>query len=221
MDNVIVKQTSDYKFTEFFSSFQNYVPATYYNEQWYIEMKKIVNTINKNNLQQQFSFTDRRLILLAYKALEKVNTEGNENEWFIVKNYFDTYSGKTDSYSKDIREFIDMYIGYTYTSSEKDEKATKKEEKLKSVLVDSIESGVLSLPLFVKNEIVGKVEMATKPDIEFAPEPPEDVSFDQEAAKKEIETQLMFAQMMLEGSKTQEEFEEWSKAIQMLQLLSN
>ena len=116
-----------------------------------------------------------------------------------------------------------MYIGYTYTSAEKDEKATKKEEKLKSDLMNYMQSGVLSLPLFVKNEIVGKVEMATKPDIEFAPEPPKDVNvpFDKEAAKVEIANSLMFAKMMLDGAKTEAEIEEWSKLIQMLELLSN
>jgi len=220
MENVIVTQASDHKFTDFFRSFQTYVPTKLYNEDWYVELKKISNTITKNKLEEKFDFTDRRIVLIAYKSLEKVETPGTKEEWMILRSYVELYFGKKDVGYSDLRDYIDMYIGYHFTSAEMNENAEKKMNKLKDNLSELIRNGELSLPLFVKNSIIGKVEMSTTPDIEFAPEPPAE-EIDVEQNKKHIENKKKFAKLMLSKSKTDEEREEWQNVVDMLNLLES
>jgi len=217
MSNFIVKQASDFKFLDFFSSFQNYVPANLYNEDWYVELKKIVNIIKDNDVSDKYNLTDSRIVLIAYKCLEKVETSGTEIDWFIAKNYAHTYT-KKDIKSSEYRDFIDMYIGYNFTTAEQDEKAKEIESKLKKNLLNYVSNGDLSVPLFIKKVLVGKVVLATKPEIEFAPEPEVESSVEDET--KEIKKQLKFAVMMFEDEdNTPKEKAQWEKRIKMLNLL--
>jgi hypothetical protein len=220
MSNFIVKQASDFKLVDFFSSFQNYVPSSLYNKDWYVELKKIISIIKKNNANDKYDLTDSRIVLIAYKCLEKVETPGKEFEWFVAKNYAETYSGKEQK-SKDLIQFINQYIGYNFTSAEKDEKAKTIESKLKNSLYSFLESGELELPKFIKKQIEGEIVFGTKPDIEFAPTPAVDVAEDNaENEIKEIKKQLAFAVMMFEDEiTTKNEKEQWNKRIKMLNLL--
>lgn len=220
MSNIIVRQASDFKLTDFFNSFQNYVPSNIYNENWYVELKMVIKAIKENNLNDKYDFTDKRIVMIAYKALEKVETPGSELEWFLAKNYVEAYTKTKEQKSKDLLEFINLFIGFNFTSAEKDEKAQTIESKLKNSLSSFINSGELEIPKFIKSEIIGKVELATKPDIEFAPEPADDVIDDTESETKEIKKQLAFAEMMFEDElTTKKEKEQWAKRIKMLNLL--
>jgi hypothetical protein len=219
MSNIIVKQASEYKLIDFFNSIQNYVPATLYQEQWYLDFKRIINLIQKNNLNEKFDFTDKRLVLIAYKAMEKFDTSGSELQWFVAKTYAEQYLNSKEQKSKDLVDFINMYIGYNFSSAEKDEKAENLQNKLKLILSKYLNAGELSVPVFIKDEIIGKVVLATKPDIEFAPQYEDEETYDVDEENREILVQLEFAESMLKDAISEEEETEWSKIIEMLKLL--
>lgn len=128
----------DYKFTTFVEKVQNSIPTSMYNEPWMTQMLKISNTAKSSNVEEKITFSDDRLILIGYKAMLKVNLRSiTLTEWAILKRYVELYYTENKELKEDIKTYLNLYIGSTFSDYEVNDEKANEMSALKSKIVSS------------------------------------------------------------------------------------
>jgi len=217
MDKTIEISTSEYKFSEFYEWFKNYVPASLYNEEWVSEMRTLNNLIKDNNVEEKVTFTDDRLVLISNFALCYSDViKGGLREWWIVRRYLQQYTDNNSIQGTDLLEFVDKYIGYTYTDAIMNEETLGRVETLKSVLSKYVKDDSIMIPYFVKNEIMSGAKEQEK-EIIVRKEAPKKESVDLSAEEK-WQGLKDFAEMMMEDAEG-EALEKWEGLYEFCELM--
>lgn len=217
MDKTIEISTSEYKFSEFYEWFKNYVPASLYNEEWVSEMRTLNNLIKDNNVEEKITFTDDRLVLISNFALCYSDViKGGLREWWIVRRYLQQYTDNNSIQGTDLLEFVDKYIGYTYTDATLKDESLSRFETLKSVLSEYVKDDSIMIPYFVKNEIMSGVKEQGK-EIIVRKEAPkkENVDLPEEEKWQGLKD---FAEMMTEDAEG-EALEKWQGLYEFCELM--
>jgi hypothetical protein len=144
----------DYKFTDFVEKVQNSIPTAMYKEPWMIEMLKISDVAKSKNVEEKITFSDDRLVLVAFKVMLKVNLRNIDIvEWAILYRYIEQYYIENKELKEEIKTYLNLYIGSTFSDYELTEEKASEMTMLKSKI---IESGV-EMPSFFSG-VVSKVE---------------------------------------------------------------
>lgn len=208
MDNVVVVNSADLKFSQFVDSIQPGIAPEYFGEQWLVKMNKLNEFIKENAAEDKITFSDDRLVLTAFKTLCKnIDIVATVREWWIVRRYIELYRGEKTIVGSTLYEFIDMHIGYAFSGAEKDSESEKKYLELAKILHEnSIELGgdVSKMPKFVVNEISSKFKVP-----EITPE----------LEREKWQEQLDLAEMMLDGDLTDEEMESWGEQFDLAEMM--
>lgn len=141
---------ADYKFERFAMNVRNSAPTSMYSEDWLNKMLDITTKATAFGVSDKINFSDRRLMLIAYKAMLKVSLKTIEiDEWAIIRGYFEYYSDETKQIKNDVRDFITAYISNNFGLEELSDNQIKRMNELK----DSILSYNLNLPDFFQRAI--------------------------------------------------------------------
>ena len=214
MDKAIEVSTSEYKYSEFYEWFKNYIPSSLYGESWASEMKSLNTLILDNNVEEKITFTDSRLVLISFMALNQSDvTKGGMREWWIVRRYLEQYSDKNSIQGTDLFEFVDKYIGYTFTDATMNEETLERVETLKIALSKHIKDDSIMIPYFVKHEIMSNIKEDVVEEIIEEKAPEEEIS-----VEEKWQGLKDFAEMMMEDAEG-EVLEKWQGLYDFCELM--
>jgi|694.fasta_scaffold01602_5 hypothetical protein len=217
MDKAIEVSTSEYKYSEFYEWFKNYIPSSLYGESWASEMKSLNTLILDNNVEEKITFTDSRLVLISFMALTYSDvTKGGMREWWIVRRYLEQYSDNNSIQGTDLFEFVDKYIGYTFTDANMSDEEKMRIETLKSVLSKHIKDDSIMIPYFVKSEIMSGVKEFTKEEI--VSEESQEEEIEEVSVEDKWKGLKDFAEMMMEDAEG-EVLEKWQGLYEFCELM--
>ena len=217
MDKAIEVSTSEYKYSEFYEWFKNYIPSSLYEESWASEMKSLNTLILDNNVEEKITFTDSRLVLISFMALCQSDvTKGGMREWWIIRRYLEQYSDNNSVQGTDLFEFVDKYIGYTFTDANMSEEEKMRIETLKLVLSQHIKDDSIMIPYFVKHEIMSNIKEDVKEEIIEENAPEEEI--EQVSVEGKWQGLKDFAEMMMEDAEG-EVLEKWQGLYEFCELM--
>jgi hypothetical protein len=132
---IIELKYGDYRFSEFAENVRNSAPTSMYSEQWMNKMLEIATKSVSLNVDEMITFSDKRLIMIAYKSMLKVSLRKvGLMEWAIVRSYFDFYSNEDKKVKSDFKEFVNLYIANTFSLAELTDKQVERMNELKEIL---------------------------------------------------------------------------------------
>lgn len=157
MKNVIEINSADFKFTDFSESIVS--TTEHHNRDWFIKLREVDARIHREQLQDKITFSDDRLVLIAYKAMAETGIFDNKaklREWWIVWKYFQLYVQDKVEGVVELRKLTNMYIGFKFTGAEQDKASEKEFDTLKKKLSKIVyEDGYMMIPQFVLDVIEG------------------------------------------------------------------
>jgi hypothetical protein len=209
MNNAIVINSADFKFSQIVDAIQPNITSKYFGEPWLVKMNKLNEFIKENGAEDKVTLSDDRLVLSIFKALCKdIIVDAQLREWWIVRRYLELYADKKTIAGTTLFEWVDMYIGYNFSDAHKDENATKKFNELADILWENaIKLGGLKneVPKFVIDAVTNKFKV-------------EDATPEQE--RQEWQDQLDMATIMLDSDDlSSEERQEWQDTFDMAEIM--
>lgn len=217
MDNTIIVNSAELKFSQFVDSIQPGIAPEYFGEQWLVKMNKLNEFIKQNGLEEKITLSDDRLVLTAFKTLCKdININATLTEWWIVKRYMEVYVTEKSAINEAIREFVDMHIGYEFSDAQRDEEGNSMYMDLaKSIRygLESSDSNHLKLPKFVINEISSKFKVAEITHEKSKSE------YTEEQIRASWREEFDLAEMMLDSDLTDEEMEVWGEKFDLAEMM--
>ena len=128
----------DYKFTDFVEKVQNVVPTAMYSEDWMAQMLKISNLAKLTNVDEKTTFSDDRLIVAAFKVMLKVELRSvSIVEWAVLKRYIELYYIENKELKEDIKTYLNLYIGSTFSDYKVSEEKMEEMASIKQTIANS------------------------------------------------------------------------------------
>jgi len=157
MNKVLELNSADYKFIDWLNTYQSKIPIEFFSEEWYIKSKKLKSFIQENSLQESVTFSDPRLIAIAFEMMMRMKKgiQSRLVNWFIVKEYLSIYELQDSEAINTYKEWVNSYMGYNFTDAQPDEETLSdynaKAEYILQADIDNI------IPEFVKDELSANV----------------------------------------------------------------
>jgi hypothetical protein len=157
MNKVLELNSADYKFIDWLNVYQYKIPSEFFGEEWFSKAKKLKSFIEENSLQESVTFSDPRLIGVAFEMMMRIK-KGMQSRlinWFIVKEYLKTYEAEGNEAIDTYRDWVDSYMGYNFTDARPDEETLADyNSKAEYILQSGLEN---IIPEFVKDELSANV----------------------------------------------------------------
>jgi hypothetical protein len=118
-DNLLLVNTADLKANSIFGA-SNIDIDNIDNEDLKISISKIRDYISKNNIGDELTLSDPRLVFAYYKIMLKYPNAVSANgltEWFVCYTFFKDFYDKSVMNIDNIIYFLNLYIGNKFTSS--------------------------------------------------------------------------------------------------------
>jgi hypothetical protein len=149
MKNIIIIESSDIKFVDFYNDTQISVITKFYGEDWVYEVRELKNLIEKNGAENDITFSDDSLILIAYNVMIRVgNFTPKLYHWWIVRRYIEVYQSRDYKEMQDLYDFINITMSMLFADMQLDENGLLEYEKLKENVL-SLRSEGFELPEFL------------------------------------------------------------------------
>jgi|688.fasta_scaffold274419_1 hypothetical protein len=145
---------ADFRFDEFAENVRNSAPTSMYSDEWMNKMLEITTKANEFSMSDKINFSDRRLMLIAYRIMLKVSLKkARLIEWGIVRGYFDYFYNDDKKIKNDVKTFLTAYIENNFGKGELTEKQIEEMNNLR----DIIPSYNIEFPDFVQNAFAKEV----------------------------------------------------------------
>jgi hypothetical protein len=145
---------ADFRFDEFAENVRNSAPTSMYSDEWMNKMLEITTKANEFSMSDKINFSDRRLMLIAYRIMLKVSLKkARLMEWGIVRGYFDYFYNDDKKIKNDVKTFLTAYIENNFGKGELTEKQIEEMNNLR----DIIPSYNIEFPDFVQNAFAKEV----------------------------------------------------------------
>ena len=127
------------------------------------QMLKISNLAKLTNVNEKITFSDDRLILAAFKIMLKVELRSvSIVEWADLKRYIELYYVENKELKEDIKTYLNLYIGSTFSDYKVNDEKASEMSSLKSKIVSS---GV-EMPKFFYGEQAPEKPLAQVEDVD-------------------------------------------------------
>ena len=158
MNNIVDINSADFKFAHFTESITK-ISEDYHETAWYMKLRELDAKIVNENLSDKITFSDDRLVLIAFKVLAETglfSDRAGKREWFIVKRYLDIYGEESLPRLKELKRLVNMHIGYAYSDVKQSDADKKEFKSVQKILSDTVyEEGYIVLPQFLLDVIEG------------------------------------------------------------------
>jgi hypothetical protein len=149
MKNTLVIESSDIKFIDFYNDTQLSVFAKFYGEDWVYEVRELKNLIEQNEAENDITFSDDSLILVAYNIMIRVGKfEPKMYHWWLIRRYVEVYQSRDYKEMQDLYDYIGTTMALLFSELQLDEDDTKKYNELKDNVLALHNEG-FELPEFV------------------------------------------------------------------------
>lgn len=237
--SVVTVDAANYKFLDFSEEVIQRASISIQGEDWFSQLIAVHNKITVGQLYDKITFSDDRLVMVAYEAMAKsdiFDDKSSLREWWIVKRYFDIYLSEEVEGAEDLRHVVNSYIGYTFSKAEISDEETKvlvdKLKFLSSIVFD--ENYPQKFPQFVldfienqeapsnEGEDNGDVIETAKPKKE-AKEPKQKtvkvkVVEGFEIEEKQLQGLIDVLEIFIETAEDGEDVSEWQKQLEQAKL---
>lgn len=159
MNKVLALNSADYKFIDWLNTYQSKVPTQFLGEDWYRKAKKLKTFIEENSLEESVTFSDPRLIAVAFEMMMRLGNRVQSRlvNWFILREYLHTYELQDSEEINTYKEWVDSYMAYNFTDARPEEEVLA-EYNAKAEYI--LQSGINDIiPEFVEHELSANVKV--------------------------------------------------------------
>lgn len=159
MNKVLALNSADYKFIDWLNTYQSKVPTQFLGEDWYRKAKKLKTFIEENSLEESVTFSDPRLIAVAFEMMMRLGNRVQSRlvNWFILREYLHTYELQDSEEINTYKEWVDSYMAYNFTDARPEEEVLA-EYNAKAEYI--LQSGINDIiPEFVEHELSANVNV--------------------------------------------------------------
>lgn len=231
--SVVTVDAANYKFLDFSEEVIQRASISIQGEDWFSQLIAVHNKITVGQLYDKITFSDDRLVMIAYEAMAKsdiFDDKSSLREWWIVKRYFDIYLSEEVEGAEDLRHVVNSYIGYTFSNAQISDEETKilvdKLKFLSSIVFE--ENYPQKFPQFVldfienqevpsnEGEDNGYVIETAKPKKEVVEPKPKATKVIEgfETEEKQLQGLIEVLEIFIETDEGDEDVSEWQKQLE-------
>ena len=149
MKNTLVIESSDIKFIDFYNDTQIAVFTKFYGDDWVYEVRELKNLITQNDAQNDITFSDDSLVLIAYNIMNRVGKFAPKMyHWWLVRRYVEVYQSRDYKEMQDLYDYVSTAMSLLYGDLQLDESGNKKYNELRENVLTLYSEG-FELPKFI------------------------------------------------------------------------
>ena len=153
MTNTLVVESADFKFIDFYNDTQISVFTKFYGEDWVYEVRELKNLIAENEAENDITFSDDSLVLVAYNIMIRVGKfEPKLYHWWLVRRYIEVYQSRDYKEMQDLYEFVGTAMSLHFSDLQLDEEGLRNFYSLKNVVHELSKEG-FELPNFISDYV--------------------------------------------------------------------
>jgi hypothetical protein len=153
MQNTLVIESADYKFVDFYNETQIAVFSKFYGEDWVYEVRELKNLITRNDAENDITFSDDSLVLVAYNIMIRVGKfQPKIYHWWIARRYIEVYQSRGYKEMQDLYDYLGIAMSLHFANLQLDEEGLLKYENLKKSVYELSKEG-FELPQFIADSV--------------------------------------------------------------------